>query len=560
MRSGFEFNMAEIELRGGNEIWNWNDLLSLFYEQQLAQADDFLHFATDLLNFDRLEPDFPPQTILKEINIPHKIKMSIEKNIYPYTAVYIDATIGDLIDAWKKCLKPENASDRTKALSQLQELFTTQQNPCPSLVCLSVRTAFDLFLSTVRFPVGSEIIMSAINIPSMAKLVEHHGIRVVPWDVDIRTLSPKAQDLELLISDRTVAILVSHIYGSIIDVQPFVDFAMKNHVYFIEDCAEAFNGFKYLGHPSSDLAFFSFGVIKHRTTFGGAVAKITNPELHRTMLEAYELYPVQTGVQYMRKLTKYMAIYCLLNVPSIVRPTMKACKLARIDYRAAVVRWLRGFPQTSMDHMRFRPSTALLSTMSKRLSTLDDDYFLETVDKVRYARAKLPPELVAVGADVATSNYWLFPILVDNPVKFTTILNDFGVDAYEGATQLNVILPSLEPVNEDLDVAISTLEMRPNDVVIHTANVELTTPLPKSARSTLVYPASEDLMGQVVDTRLLSKNPNSIGFNRFPSSAKYLIDHVVYLPIHKNVPYEVIDVICDVVRHTLTCHLFKPKL
>lgn len=63
-------------------------------------------------------------------------------------------------------------------------------------------------------------------------------------------------------------------------------------------------------------------------------------------------------------------------------------------------------------------------------------------------------------------------------------LNAFGVDAYRGATQLNIIEP-------------------------------------ENGNSTM-HPAA-------------SVN------QRYPHEAKYLIDHVVYLPVNKTVPFHVLD-------------------
>ena len=53
-----------------------------------------------------------------------------------------------------------------------------------SLVSLSVRTGWDLFLSAAGLPPGSEIIMSSVTIPDMARIVEHHCLVPVPIDID----------------------------------------------------------------------------------------------------------------------------------------------------------------------------------------------------------------------------------------------------------------------------------------------------------------------------------------------------------------------------------------
>ena len=69
-------------------------------------------------------------------------------------------------------------SDRPKQLHQIRDLWLTRANPNPVLPCLSVRTGLDLYLQVKNFPPGSEIIMSAINIPDMVHVVHHHKLKV----------------------------------------------------------------------------------------------------------------------------------------------------------------------------------------------------------------------------------------------------------------------------------------------------------------------------------------------------------------------------------------------
>lgn len=56
---------------------------------------------------------------------------------------------------------------------------------------------------------------------------------------------------------------------------PVAGVASRHGLLLWEDCAQVFTGLAgYLGHPESDAAFFSFGVIKRATALGGGVARI----------------------------------------------------------------------------------------------------------------------------------------------------------------------------------------------------------------------------------------------------------------------------------------------
>jgi dTDP-4-amino-4,6-dideoxygalactose transaminase len=64
-----------------------------------------------------------------------------------------------------------------------------------------------------------------------------------------------------------VAILVAHLYGKRFDMAPFIAIGKKYKLPIIEDAAEGFSGWDYLGHPESDLVLFSFGSMKVATAF-----------------------------------------------------------------------------------------------------------------------------------------------------------------------------------------------------------------------------------------------------------------------------------------------------
>ena len=67
------------------------------------------------------------------------------------------------------------------------------QNPEQNrgIATLSVRSMLDLYLQVKNFPKGSEIIMTAMNIPDMIRIIEEHGLIAVPVDIDPGTLAPQ---------------------------------------------------------------------------------------------------------------------------------------------------------------------------------------------------------------------------------------------------------------------------------------------------------------------------------------------------------------------------------
>ncbi len=83
-----------------------------------------------------------------------------------------------------------------------------------ALVCLGVRSAFDLYLRTRRWKPGDEIVFSALTVPDMPEIARRHGLRAVPLDVDPATAVWRPEDLEKAIGPRTRALVLAHLFGT----------------------------------------------------------------------------------------------------------------------------------------------------------------------------------------------------------------------------------------------------------------------------------------------------------------------------------------------------------
>jgi dTDP-4-amino-4,6-dideoxygalactose transaminase len=86
-----------------------------------------------------------------------------------------------------------------------------------------------------------------------------------------------------MVTDRTRAILVAHIAGDPVDMDPIMEFARSQNIYVIEDCAQS-HGAKYKGRlvgTLGDIAAFSTMFGKHHCTGGqGGVVYTQNEKLH----------------------------------------------------------------------------------------------------------------------------------------------------------------------------------------------------------------------------------------------------------------------------------------
>ncbi|MGW8257766.1 MAG: aminotransferase class V-fold PLP-dependent enzyme, partial [Thermoguttaceae bacterium] len=184
-------------------------------------------------------------------------------------------------------------------------------NPEQILVCLSVRSGFDLLLGALQMPRGSEVLVSAITIPDMLQIMQHHGLVPIPVDLDPQQMAPTMDDWQRAITPTTKAVLIAHLFGARVDTEAIIKLAHQHGLLVIEDCAQAFAGCGYQGHSEVDASMFSFGVIKSNTALGGAVLRIRDSQLLARMRAQQATYPIQNRRLYGKTLVKYAGLKTL---------------------------------------------------------------------------------------------------------------------------------------------------------------------------------------------------------------------------------------------------------
>ncbi|MCU0720779.1 MAG: aminotransferase class I/II-fold pyridoxal phosphate-dependent enzyme, partial [Pirellula sp.] len=173
-----------------------------------------------------------------------------------------------------------------------------------ALVCSSVRSGFDLLLQCLQLPAGSEVMMSAVTIPDMVRIVKHHGLVPVPFDLDFETLSPTIQSLAQARTARTKLIVIAPLFGASIPMEPIMEYAREHDIIVVEDCAQSFRGWDNIQSTGADVSLYSFGPIKTSTALGGAVATVHNQRLLSQMRSVQASYPIQSRFEYARRIMK----------------------------------------------------------------------------------------------------------------------------------------------------------------------------------------------------------------------------------------------------------------
>ena len=120
-----------------------------------------------------------------------------------------------------------------------------------------------------------------VTIISCAASVIRAGALPVLVDVDPLTWNMDVARLEDHVTPRTRAIMVVHIFGLSVDMDPVIELAGRRGLKIIEDAAQA-QGQTYRGRPCGalgDVSTFSFYPNKHVTTGEGGMLTTDDPEL-----------------------------------------------------------------------------------------------------------------------------------------------------------------------------------------------------------------------------------------------------------------------------------------
>ena len=141
--------------------------------------------------------------------------------------------------------------------------------------------AIDLALAALRIGPGDEVILPAFTIISCAAAIVRAGATPVVVDSDPRTWNLDPALVAAKITLRTKAIMVVHIYGLPVDMDPILALAQKHNLRIIEDAAEQ-HGQTYKGRKVGsfgDITTVSFYPNKHITTGEGGMVLVDDDDL-----------------------------------------------------------------------------------------------------------------------------------------------------------------------------------------------------------------------------------------------------------------------------------------
>lgn len=169
------------------------------------------------------------------------------------------------------------------ACATLEKRFAEMIGAQFAIACASGSAAVHTAIAAVDPEPGDEIITTSITDMGALTPILYQGAIPVFADVDPRTCNVTAETIAARLSDKTRAIIVTHLFGNPCEMGPILDLANSRGIPVIEDCAQAYlaqEGGQYVGTFGA-IGCFSLQQGKHITTGEGGLVVSNNPDYAR---------------------------------------------------------------------------------------------------------------------------------------------------------------------------------------------------------------------------------------------------------------------------------------
>ncbi|NJR48848.1 MAG: DegT/DnrJ/EryC1/StrS family aminotransferase [Leptolyngbyaceae cyanobacterium CSU_1_3] len=167
----------------------------------------------------------------------------------------------------------------------LEKQFAEMLGAKYAYACASGSGAVHTAIAAIDPEPGDEIITTSITDMGALTPILYQGAIPVFADVDPKTWNVTAETIAACLSDRTKAIIVTHLFGNPCNMTEIMELANSRNIPVIEDCAQAFLA-THKGQAVGTIGTigcFSFQQGKHITTGEGGIVTTNDDAIARRM-------------------------------------------------------------------------------------------------------------------------------------------------------------------------------------------------------------------------------------------------------------------------------------
>jgi dTDP-4-amino-4,6-dideoxygalactose transaminase len=166
---------------------------------------------------------------------------------------------------------------------RFEEKFSDFTGAPFSIATTSCTTALHVAVTALGLKPGDEVIVPAFTWVSTANVVEYMHATPIFCDINLHTFNIDVEQIENLITSKTVGIIPVHLFGLCAEMDPIMKVAKKYHLWVIEDAACGFGSWYHGRHSGTlgEIGCFSFHPRKSITTGEGGMITTAKPEINR---------------------------------------------------------------------------------------------------------------------------------------------------------------------------------------------------------------------------------------------------------------------------------------
>lgn len=171
------------------------------------------------------------------------------------------------------CLDSSWISSRGEYIKKFEKLFSSRVGVSYALAVNNGTAALHVALLAAGVGVGDEVIVPSLTYIASVNAITYTGATPIFAEVDSETWCLDVNCLDAIVTEKTKAILLVHLYGNSCDMEPLIRFSQSRGIMVIEDCAEAFGTLHNKKHVGTSglVSTFSFFGNKTITTGEGGM-------------------------------------------------------------------------------------------------------------------------------------------------------------------------------------------------------------------------------------------------------------------------------------------------
>ena len=208
-----------------------------------------------------------------------------------FIPVNIPLIKGNELKYLKKCIYTGWISSEGGYVKEFEKKFCRSVNRKYGISVSSGTAALDIAVDSIGISKGDEVILPASVIISCVNQIVRLGAKPVLVDLKKDTLNMDPDEVLSKVNKRTKAIMITHLYGLPVDLDPILKIAKKKKIIIIEDAAEMY-GQNYKSLPCGSFGLvstFSFYANKQITTGEGGMIVTNNKKIAKKCSELRNL-------------------------------------------------------------------------------------------------------------------------------------------------------------------------------------------------------------------------------------------------------------------------------